>query len=101
MSPEDIQEGPETAPRSFEEQFAARQSIEVAGGMAEVIDITPEHIKDEVPVMLSPGCGLTATREYKPIIEELAKNERRVIALDHPRAGGDLDGTVAELKAKA
>ena len=81
--------------KTFEEQFAKREYFEVAGGTAEVVDITPEKIKDETPILLAPSwaCNLEV---YKRAMETLSERERRVISLDHPRRGGEMDKRVSK-----
>ena len=75
---------------NFERQFAKREYFEVAGGTAEVVDVSPEKIKDEVPVFLAPAwaCDLGL---YKSAMETLVNKDRRVVSLEHPRRGGDLE----------
>lgn len=79
----------------FEAQFAQRQHFEVAGGTAEVVDITPEKLKDETPIFFAPAwaCNIEV---YKRAIETLSEQERRVVSLSHPRRGGDLEARSSE-----
>lgn len=87
------------AKKDFETQFAHREHFEVAGGDAEVVDITPEKLKDETPVFLAPAWGLNVD-VYKRAIETLSERERRVISLSHPRRGGDLKAKSSEEELK-
>ena len=73
-----------------EKDIFIREQFEVAGGVADVVDIKPEKIKTDVPVLFAPAWGCTI-EVYKPTLKELSEHERRVISLDHPRVGGDFD----------
>jgi len=86
--------------KDFEAQFAHREYFDVAGGEAEVVDITPEKLKDETPVLVAPAWGLNVD-VYKRAIETLSEErERRVISLSHPRRGGDLKAKSSEEERK-
>jgi len=74
---------------SFEAQFENKEELELAGGKAEVVDISPDTPKTEIPVFLAPSWGCT-TEVYKPALKELVDHDRRTISLDHPRIGGDM-----------
>jgi len=74
---------------SFDRQFEKREMVETAGGTAEVVDIRPEHRKDDVPVLFAPGWGGTIPT-YKLALEALAAGGRRAISLNHPRRGGEI-----------
>ncbi|MBI5135511.1 alpha/beta hydrolase [Candidatus Uhrbacteria bacterium] len=84
--------------RSFDAQYAKREKIETAGGVADVIDITPPNCKSETPVFFANAwaCPLEV---YRPGLEELYNQGRRVIALDSPRRGGAKFATEEERKA--
>jgi pimeloyl-ACP methyl ester carboxylesterase len=84
---------------SFEKQFAKREEIKVAGGTAEVVDVKPETLSDEVPVFLAPAWGCTIDI-YKNAIEKLAEQNREVISLNHPRFGGDMSDAPEEMLEK-
>lgn len=71
---------------SLEEQFENMEELEVAGGTAEVVDLRPEEMKSEVPVMLAPGWGCTL-KVYKNDLMKIANRKRRVLSLNHPRRG--------------
>jgi pimeloyl-ACP methyl ester carboxylesterase len=66
-----------------------KEFFDVAGGKAEVVDVSPEHMKDEVPVFIAPGWGCDA-EVYKQVVEVFVKNERRALTMSHPRTGGNL-----------
>lgn len=83
----------------FEDQFNQREKIKVAGGTAEVVDVTPENLQDEVPVFLAPAWGCTIDI-YKNAIEKLVECDRRVISLNHPRLGGDISEAPEEALEK-
>src|SRR5271168_4034801 len=86
--------GPEEV-KDFETQFANREHFDVAGGNAEVVDITPEKLKDETPLFFAPAwaCNIDV---YKRALQTLSEEERRVISLNHPRRGGDLKSQSSE-----
>lgn len=58
----------------------------VAGDL-EVTDITPENLKDEVPVLLVPGWSETPTT-HTNTLQTIAAEGKRVIAVKIPRIGG-------------
>lgn len=73
--------------KSFEEQFALREQLQVAGGTAEVVDLNPSNLKSNVPVVFVEAwaCPMEV---YKPGLELLYNEGRRVVTFDHPRRGG-------------
>lgn len=73
---------------NFEEQFSHTEKIEIAGGIAEVIDVKPEHQKTEVPVFFVSGWGITHNI-YKEPLKKLVEEERRVVSIATPRSGGN------------
>lgn len=81
----------------FEKQFAQRQHIRMAGGDADIVDIKPEHQKSEIPVLWAPSWGV-GIEHFKPILEQLVTNGRRVVSLDHPRTGGEPKHAIDKLK---
>jgi pimeloyl-ACP methyl ester carboxylesterase len=81
---------------SFDAQYARREKIPVAGGMAEVVDIKPEKQKDDVPLYFSPSWAL-GIEHYKPMYKEWAAAGRRVVSMDSPRRGGDLKAAAERL----
>lgn len=84
---------------SFERQFARKESYKVAGGTAEVVDISPRDAKNEVPVFLAPAWACS-TEVYKGAMQTLVDSQRRVVTLNHPRVGGSLDKTTYEEELK-
>lgn len=79
----------------FEKQFAFVERYDVAGGTAEVVDIHPPSLKSVVPVLIAPAWACT-TETYKPAIGILVGLGRRVVALNHPRFGGNMSATQRE-----
>jgi pimeloyl-ACP methyl ester carboxylesterase len=79
----------------FRDQFKKREKIEVVGGTADVVDVSPETAKTEVPVFLAPAWACS-TDVYEPAIKTLYDKGRRVVSLDHPRRGGDFDTVVSQ-----
>jgi pimeloyl-ACP methyl ester carboxylesterase len=90
--------GPENQ-TSFEKQFARREKIKVAGGAAETVDVSPENPPDKNPVFFAPSWGCTL-EVYKPALETLVHQQRRVISLNHPRIGGSMKGVSADALSK-
>ncbi len=88
-------EGESRSVKSFEEQFHNRQEIESLGGKVEVVDVTPESLKTEVPVIFAPGWGETP-ETFKDSIQAMTDLNRRVLSLEHARGGGNID--LGELK---
>ena len=56
----------------FQKQFAKREMIETAGGVAEVVDVASDHLKDAVPVLFAPAWACTVP-VYETAIKTLAK----------------------------
>jgi pimeloyl-ACP methyl ester carboxylesterase len=79
----------------FTTKFVKVEKYNVAGGIAEVVDIQPEKPKTEIPVFLAPAWSCT-TEVYKPALETLSKTQRRVISLNHPRFGGNMENLIPE-----
>lgn len=77
-------------PKTFREQYEKRAFMETSGGAAEVVDISPREPKSEVPILFAPAWGCTLP-VYEPLLEEIEKNGRRVISLNHPRRGGKIE----------
>ncbi|MFA6552023.1 MAG: alpha/beta fold hydrolase [Candidatus Paceibacterota bacterium] len=75
-------------PKTFDEQFAKKIKIELAGAVAEAIDVSPEKVKTSIPTILAPGWA-TSLEVYKPAIQEYFNQGRRVVAMDHPRLSGE------------
>lgn len=79
---------------SFEDQFAKRESIKFEDGKIlgniEAVDVIPDHSKDEIPVALIQGWGETL-ESVKGSIREMTEQERRTIAINHPRFGGEVE----------
>ena len=73
---------------SFEKQFENRQKIESLGGMIEIVDVTPEKLAKETPVLFAPGWGETQ-ETFKDSLKEMFELGRRVLSLSHAREGGD------------
>jgi len=66
---------------TLEQQFATREIIELPGQDIEVVDLEPENLKTEVPVVLGVGWG-GEPDAYKNNLLYLANKGRRTIALD-------------------
>jgi pimeloyl-ACP methyl ester carboxylesterase len=77
----------------FERQFKDPRQVRLPSGTAEVADLTPEKMRDEVPVLLAQGWGL-GLETYKPAMEQLFNDERHVVSIAHPRVGGALGSSM-------
>ncbi len=86
---------------NFEEQFNRKEFFDFLGEEIEVVDVSPDSLKTEVPVIIAPGWG-ESPETLKESIRELFKSGHRVISLTHLRVGGDIndknDGHTAELR---
>jgi pimeloyl-ACP methyl ester carboxylesterase len=87
-----FQESAERHP-SFDEQFEHPDEVRLPFGTAEVGDVTPEQLKDEVPVYLGEGWGL-GLETYKPTMKQVYEDGRRVLSIAHPRYGSALDSSM-------
>jgi pimeloyl-ACP methyl ester carboxylesterase len=90
----------ESTPKPFEEQFANKQQIESLGGTVEVVDITPERQKTEIPIVFAPGWGETP-ETFKDSIRVMVDLQHRVLSLEHARNGEDIDTNEIERKYPA
>ncbi len=81
---------------SFETHFVEREYIEVTGGEAEVLDIGPEKENFNIPILLAPGWAGTLEL-YKSAIKKLVEDNHRVVSLNHPRIGGDMEYMPTEI----
>lgn len=78
----------ESGRSTFNKQFSHRDNIEVYGGSAETVDITPDRKTDKPPVLVAPAwsCSIDV---YKGALNTLAKEGRRALSLNHPRGAGN------------
>lgn len=74
-------ENPEVK-QSFEEQFAKKEKIKLLDEEIEAVDIRPEKVKTEIPVLLAPGWGSTP-EVFKDTLRIMSEQERRVLSLTH------------------
>ena len=81
----------------FEEKFAKKKTIEVLDAKLEAIDVKPDFLKTETPILFAPGWGGTL-EAYKDSIETLYEKNRRVLSLTHARKGADKKLMDSELK---
>ncbi len=66
---------------SLEQQFVARQKVEVEGEELQVVDLQPENLKTNTPLILGLGWG-GEPEAYKNNIISLANAGRRVVSVD-------------------
>jgi|GEM_PF-559122 len=64
------------------------EQLEIAGKKTDTIDVRPETLKDEVPILLAPGWASTIP-VYQPLLKTLTGEGRRVFTLNHPQRGND------------
>ncbi|KKT63535.1 MAG: hypothetical protein UW93_C0009G0030 [Parcubacteria group bacterium GW2011_GWC1_45_13] len=81
----------------FEEKFAQRKTIKVLDAELETVDVKPDFLKTETPVLFAPGWGGTP-EAYKDPIKTLYEKNRRVLSLAHARKGADEELMDSELK---
>src|SRR3989344_2747741 len=73
---------------TWEEQFKNPGRVELYGeSEMRVIDLKPEKPISEVPTVFLRGWGTTAD-SYKTNIKEIARAQRRVLAIDEPHGIG-------------
>jgi pimeloyl-ACP methyl ester carboxylesterase len=72
----------------WEEQFKNPEKIPVEGGEMKVIDLKPEQVRSEVPVVYMRGWATTADI-YKGNLKEIARDGRRALVVDQA-AGIDM-----------
>ncbi len=75
---------------SFERSFAQREIAEINGAQVETVDVKPCSPTGKTDVLLA-GAWACTIPVYKPAMRELVKEGRRVIGLNHPREGGNID----------
>lgn len=78
-----IRKNSEIIHSSLEQQFEDRETIEFPNGKVEVVDIKPDVLKTETPVLVAPGWAAT-TDVFKENILRLAEHGRRTISVDSP-----------------
>ena len=84
---------------TWEEQFKNPEQIELYGEYKmEVIDLKPEKPISEVPAIFLRGWGTTAD-VYKTNLKEIARAQRRAIAIDEPH-GIDIENLPDEERFK-
>jgi pimeloyl-ACP methyl ester carboxylesterase len=74
----------------FTEQFENKKSFELFGGSVEYVDIKPDVLKTEVPVLFALGWG-ESIETFRDSIRKIVSLGRRVICLNHTRSGGKVD----------
>ncbi len=67
--------------KNIEQQFTERQKIELLGSDLELVDVCPDNLKTQTPLIFGLGWGGDPDA-YKNNILSLAKTGRRVISLD-------------------
>ncbi|MBI4128602.1 MAG: alpha/beta fold hydrolase [Parcubacteria group bacterium] len=70
-------------PKPLERQFDERETLDIDGEEIGVIDISPEEVKSETPIVLLPGFGATP-ETYRELIIKLAETKHRVLSIDAP-----------------
>jgi len=91
--------GQENTPEKydFEKSFSKREIIDFFGTDLEIIDIKPEHLKTDIPILIAPGWGETIDT-FKDSIRVLVEGGRRVLSLDHPRHGNEMKDVDPDLR---
>ncbi|MEX0934319.1 MAG: alpha/beta hydrolase [Candidatus Saccharimonadales bacterium] len=73
-------------PSTFEDQFKAVKTVESYDGVSEYVDLVPEQLSDETPVVIASGWS-TGRKSLRETGEELYRNGRRAVLIDHARRG--------------
>lgn len=69
--------------KTLEEQFDSKKTVELYGGQIEIIDVSPENLKTEIPVVVLPGWAAEAA-DFKENIIGIAGDGRRVLSVNAP-----------------
>lgn len=64
--------------------FPKKEIMETENGKIKIEDINPEKGEQALPIFFAPGWSRTI-ETYQKSLEQLAKEDRRVISLEHPR----------------
>ncbi len=75
---------------SFEQQFSNKKTLHFKEGRIDVVDIAPENLRDETPILLVPGWSETP-QTYKTALKIIANEGRRVITVGYSRTGGKVE----------
>lgn len=73
-----------TPERAFNTQFDKKEFVDVPGGQIEIVDVSPEKLKTEVPVLFLSGSH-NAPESYEKTLEGIVEHGRRIVSLVHPR----------------
>lgn len=76
-----------TTPQSFESQFSTVKRFTHAGRTVEYVDVCPENLKRETPIIIATGWGEEA-QLFKQAMQEIYNRGRRVIFFGNPRDTG-------------
>lgn len=82
--PEQLQTIPPTP--GFKEQFQTIRQIESQGGNVKFVDIAPEVLDDEIPVIVAGGWGL-GPKAYESTAKVGYESGRRMLLMEHSRSG--------------
>ena len=74
---------------SFDEQFERGIKVYTLGVEADAVDLVPENLTSETPVLVAQGWGQMLL-SMKPMLKMFFESGRRVMCIEHPRHGGDL-----------
>jgi pimeloyl-ACP methyl ester carboxylesterase len=77
------------APEESKPWKERKETVKINGGSIETIDLQPEKLTDEVPVLVAPAWA-GSIEAYRNALETLAEQGRRVVSLNHARHGGEL-----------
>lgn len=80
----------------FEKRFKERETVEVAGGTVEVLDISPETLKHENPTLFISGYGDGSPEGRKANVSTLFKEGRRTIMVKSPHG---VEGEIEDPKS--
>lgn len=69
---------------TFERQYANIERVNSQAGHIEIVDVTPQVMKDQTPILLASGWGETPTT-HKDTLKTIFSEGRRAINLKFPR----------------
>ncbi|HTK33563.1 MAG TPA: alpha/beta fold hydrolase [Candidatus Paceibacterota bacterium] len=82
---------------NFDEQFKKREEIDLFGTKFEIVDIHPDIESTPVPILIAPG-WTEDMESFKEGMRMLVEKGRRVLSLEHPRYGNEMDAVDEDLK---
>lgn len=73
---------------SFERQFCQKERVESSCGRVSVVDVQPETLQDQTPILIAPGWSEDC-QTYRKTLNVAFKLGRRALVLEYSRLDGD------------